>query len=72
MAFAYDLISVNGLPKQCWLLDNQEQRLWRDLCRKWSKDNPNAGIEKTIIAETLIRLHIMEHRLIDRCGFRKF
>ncbi len=69
MSFAYEITSVNGFPKQCWLFDSQEQRLWRDLCKKWKKENPSAGVEKEIVAETLIRLHIMEHRLVDRRRF---
>lgn len=69
MGAAYELKSITGLPKQCWLYDATEQQRFRDMAMTWRKENPTAPIEKQILFEGLVRCHLWEQRLIDRRRF---
>lgn len=69
MPSPYELSTLEGLPKQCWLFDAHEQHRFRSIVMKWRKENPTATIEKQILIEGLIRCHLWEQRLIDRRRF---
>ena len=62
----YELDTLWGLSKQSWLVTRQERERFGRIIRKWRKENPKSTTIQEMLAESLIRFHIMEQRLIDR------
>ena len=65
----YELTSLQGLTFQCWLVNRYEQERFAACVRKWKQENPKATIVQEMLAESLIRCHIWEQRLVDRRFF---
>jgi len=66
---AYELTTLNHLPKSHWLLSRSEQDRARDVLLKWKKKNKDATIYHEMLVETLVRLHLIEQRLVNQTQF---
>jgi len=65
----YELATTWGLPKQSWLVTRHERERFGRMLRKWKRENPKATLIQEMLAESLVRLHIWEQRLVDRRTF---
>lgn len=65
----YELTTLNHLFRSHWLLDRAEQERFRDIVLKWKRTNKDADIFHEMLVESLVRLHLMEQRLVNRTQF---
>lgn len=65
----YELTTIEGFTMQSWLVTRPEQNRFVGMARRWKKENPKSNLVQEMIAESLIRLHIFEQRLVDRRVF---
>lgn len=68
MPSSYELSTLEGLSKQCWLTKNEQHR-FRSIIMQWRKENKDASIIHQMMVESLVRVHIFEQRLIDNRTF---
>src|SRR5262245_44113746 len=68
MAASYELISLQGLSKQCWLTKEESVR-FRSLCQQWKRENQNATVPQITLVEDYIRNHLLIQRLVDKRMF---
>jgi len=65
MSLTYELDTNYGLAKSWYLLDRREQVVFRKLTTKWRRKNKDADLYDQMIFETLVRLHLIEQRLVS-------
>lgn len=66
---AYELTTLNHLFKSHWLLSRAEQDRFRDIVMSWKRKNKDATIFHEMLVESLVRLHLMEQRLVNQTQF---
>lgn len=64
-----ELTTLNHLFKSHWLLSRSEQERFRDIVLKWKRVNRDASIFHEMLVESLVRLHLMEQRLVNQSQF---
>lgn len=64
-----ELTTLNHLYKSHWLLTRSEQDRFRDIVLKWKRGNKDASIFHEMLVESLVRLHLMEQRLVNQSQF---
>jgi translation initiation factor 2 alpha subunit (eIF-2alpha) len=64
-----ELTTLDYFYKSYWLLSRQEQERFRSIVMKWKKTNRDASIFHEMLVESVVRLHLIEQRLVNQTTF---
>lgn len=66
MSRQYELGTMSGYSKQCFLPTRDERTRFGRIAAQWRKENPKPTVLQQMLFERILTLHIQIQRLLDR------
>ena len=66
MSRQYELSTMSGYSKQCFLPTREERARFGKIAGQWRLENPKPTVLQSMLFERILTLHIQIQRLLDR------